>query len=152
MVLVILLVIPDMHIHIFLVNWCSIYSCCEGVEAVYSTAGSACCMQPLVLRPSEGQDSPLDCMTLRGLILSNFIIWCAMDYTIICPSEMHYGHQSIWFGIVELLRRCDINPGVMFPEAQGAVKARGAGRDFLTMRRELNINRILTRTGSSLEF
>lgn len=47
-------------------------------------------------------------------------------------------------------RGCDIDPGVMFPGARGAVKTRGAGRDFLTMRRELNINRVLTRTGSSL--
>ncbi len=47
-------------------------------------------------------------------------------------------------------RGCDIDPGVMFPGVRGAVKARGASRDFLTTRRELNINRVLTRTGSSL--
>lgn len=58
------------------------------------------------------------CMTLHDLILSYFIIWCAIDYTIICPSEKRYGDQSIWFSILDVQWGCDIDPEDIFPEAQ----------------------------------
>lgn len=72
------------------------------------------------------------CMTLHGLIRSYFIIWCAIDYTIICPSENHYGDQSIWFSILDVPWGCDIDPEDIFPEARRAVKARGVGRSWLS--------------------
>lgn len=72
------------------------------------------------------------CMTLHGLIRSYFIIWCAIDYTMICPSENHYGDQSIWFSILDVPWGCDIDPEDIFPEARRAVKARGAGRSWLS--------------------
>lgn len=157
-----------MHIHILLVIWCS----CPVAFVVYTwwCSGWQCtALLDQHLQPPAGLFACVEtnwrsrltarlqdwwlvglCVTLRGLILSNFIIWCAIDYVIICPSEKHYGHQSIWFSILDVPRGWDIDPGLLFPEARRAVRARGAGRDFLTMRRESNINRVLTRTGSSL--